>query len=109
MLDIKITKTTNPAPKPEKGTQLGFGKIFNYLFVKWLLKVSNFKGYTELFTDCGSISYAFTVIVFIFVKATVYRCDAAGLIFKQKGRHGTVYTATHSKHNFFAHNKTKKE
>ena len=34
MLDIKITKTTNPAPKPEKGAQLGFGKIFtDHMFV----------------------------------------------------------------------------
>ena len=30
MLDIKITKTTTPAEKPEKGTQLGFGKIPQY-------------------------------------------------------------------------------
>ena len=34
MLDIKITKTTNPAKKPEKGAQLGFGKIFtDHMFV----------------------------------------------------------------------------
>ncbi|MEE1043144.1 MAG: branched chain amino acid aminotransferase, partial [Clostridia bacterium] len=34
MLDIKITKTTTPAAKPEKGAQLGFGKIFtDHMFV----------------------------------------------------------------------------
>ena len=34
MLDIKITKTTNPAPKPEKVAQPGFGKIFtDHMFV----------------------------------------------------------------------------
>ena len=34
MLDIKITKTTNPQPKPAKGQKLGFGKIFtDHMFV----------------------------------------------------------------------------
>ena len=34
MLDIKITKTTNPQPKPVKGQKLGFGKIFtDHMFV----------------------------------------------------------------------------
>ena len=34
MLDIKITKTTNPQPKPAKGQKLGFGKIFtDHVFV----------------------------------------------------------------------------
>ena len=31
MLDIKITKTTEPKAKPEKGAALGFGKIFTDL------------------------------------------------------------------------------
>ena len=34
MLDIKITKTTNPAQKPKKGDALGFGHIFtDHMFV----------------------------------------------------------------------------
>ena len=34
MLDIKITKTTNPQPKPAPGQKLGFGKIFtDHMFV----------------------------------------------------------------------------
>ena len=34
MLDIKITKTTTPQPKPVKGQKLGFGKIFtDHMFV----------------------------------------------------------------------------
>ena len=34
MLDIKITKTANPQPKPAKGQKLGFGKIFtDHMFV----------------------------------------------------------------------------
>ena len=34
MLDIKITKTTNPQPKPAKGQKLGFGKIFtDHMFI----------------------------------------------------------------------------
>ena len=34
MLDIKITKTINPQPKPAKGQKLGFGKIFtDHMFV----------------------------------------------------------------------------
>jgi len=34
MLDIKITKTTEPKAKPEKGAALGFGKIFtDHMFV----------------------------------------------------------------------------
>ena len=33
MLDIKITKTTQPKAKPEPGKPLGFGKIFtDYMF-----------------------------------------------------------------------------
>lgn len=34
MLDIKITKTTNPAAKPKKGDALGFGHIFtDHMFI----------------------------------------------------------------------------
>lgn len=34
MLDIKITKTTNPQPKPAPGQKLGFGKIFtDHMFI----------------------------------------------------------------------------
>ena len=34
MLDIKITKTANPQPKPAKGQKLGFGKIFtDHMFI----------------------------------------------------------------------------
>ncbi|MBQ9770101.1 MAG: branched chain amino acid aminotransferase, partial [Clostridia bacterium] len=34
MLDIKITRTTTPKAKPEKGAPLGFGKIFtDHMFV----------------------------------------------------------------------------
>ena len=34
MLDIKITKTENPQPKPQKGDALGFGHIFtDHMFV----------------------------------------------------------------------------
>ncbi len=34
MLDIKITKTTNPAQKPQKGDKLGFGHIFtDHMFI----------------------------------------------------------------------------
>ena len=34
MLDIKITKTTEPKEKPAKGQKLGFGKIFtDHMFV----------------------------------------------------------------------------
>ena len=34
MLDIKITKTTEPKKKPEPGTPLGFGKIFtDHMFI----------------------------------------------------------------------------
>ncbi len=34
MLDIKITKTTNPKPIPEKGAKLGFGSVFtDHMFV----------------------------------------------------------------------------
>ena len=33
-MDIKITKTTNPKKKPEKGQPLGFGHIFtDHMFV----------------------------------------------------------------------------
>ena len=34
MLDIKVTKTANPQPKPAKGQKLGFGKIFtDHMFI----------------------------------------------------------------------------
>ena len=34
MLDIKITKTTEPKAKPQAGQKLGFGKIFtDHMFV----------------------------------------------------------------------------
>ena len=34
MLDIKVTKTTNPKEKPAKGAALGFGRIFtDHMFI----------------------------------------------------------------------------